>query len=133
MRPFLTENVGMWSYFEAGLKQRLCDLDTQESTSQRAKSALLELLPSGESSMEQVAHRLVMSKRTMQRRLNDEGSNFQMVLKATREELAQFYLANSSMSQGEISFLLGFQDTNSFIRAYSRWTGRSPGQYRSMN
>ncbi len=133
IRPFLTENMGMWSYFETGLKQRLCDLDTQESTSQRAKSALLEMLPSGESSMEQVAERLVMSKRTLQRRLSGEGNNFQLVLKATREELAQFYLTNSSMSQGEISFLLGFQDTNSFIRAYSSWTGKSPGQYRSIN
>lgn len=99
----------MWSYFEAGLKQRLCDLDTEESTSQRAKSALLEMLPSGESSMEQVAQRLVMSKRTLQRRLSGEGSNFQIVLKATREELAQFYLANSSMSQGEISFCSVFK------------------------
>ncbi len=133
LRPFLTENIGMWSYFEEGLKQRLCDLDAQESTSQRAKSALLEMLPSGESSMEQVAERLVMSKRTLQRRLSGEGSNFQLVLKATRKELAQFYLTNSSISQGEISFLLGFQDTNSFIRAYSSWTGESPGQFRRMD
>lgn len=129
-RPFLTENTGMWEFFEPELQKRLSNLDAEASTSQRVKSLLLEMLPSGESTMEQAANRLAVSKRTLQRRLNDESTSYQEILKSTREELAQHYLKNSSLSQGEISFLLGFQDTNSFIRAYSQWTGKPPGQFR---
>ena len=119
--------------FEPELKKRLSDLKKDATVSQRVKSALLEMLPSGESSMEEVAATLAMSKRTLQRKLSAEDVNFQMVLSNTRKELAHHYLVNSTMSQAEISYLLGFQDTNSFIRAYSAWTGSSPGQYRSLN
>ncbi|OZG74129.1 AraC family transcriptional regulator [Hahella sp. CCB-MM4] len=131
--PFVSDNPVMWECFEPELKRRLSELDMEATLTQQVKSVLLEMLPSGMSSMDKVAGRLAMSKRTLQRKLSDEGETFQTVLKKTREELAQHYLANSSMSQSEISFLLGFQDTNSFIRAYSNWTGQPPGQYRSMH
>ena len=130
-RPFLTDNAGMWSFFEPGLQQKLSELDSSASMSERIKNLLLEMLPSGQSSMEETASRLAVSKRTLQRRLNEEGESFQSILQQTREQLAKHYLTHSEMSQGEISFLLGFNDTNSFIRAYSSWTGQSPGQYRT--
>ena len=129
-RPFLTENVTMWQFFEAGLKQKLSDLKMKASTEQRVKSALLEMLPSGISTMDEAANRLAMSKRTLQRKLNTEETSFQDILKNTRTDLARHYLSQSKMSPGEISFLLGFQDSNSFIRAYNDWTGTTPGQYR---
>lgn len=132
-RPFMTENNQMWSCFEPDLKRRLSELDFEAGMAQRVKSALLEMLPSGQSTMEQVARRLAMSKRTLQRRLSDESETFQSVLQLTRRELAQHYLHQPDMSQGEISFLLGFQDTNSFIRAYNSWTGHSPGQFRGRH
>jgi AraC-like DNA-binding protein len=129
-RPFLTENFAMWQYFEPSLKQRLGDLDSEASIGHRVKSVLLELLPSGESSIEMTAKRLAMSKRTLQRKLNQSSENFQDILKHTRQELAKHYLKDAKLSTGEISFLLGFQDTNSFIRAHSSWTGRTPGDVR---
>ncbi|MCV3264817.1 helix-turn-helix domain-containing protein [Vibrio harveyi] len=49
-----------------------------------------------------------------------------------RAELADHYLEKSQMSLAEISFLLGFQEVNSFIRAYSTWRGVSPGHYREQ-
>lgn len=130
-RPFLTEDASMWLFFESGLKKRLSDLDTDASMSQRVRSALLEMLPVGQSTIEQVASRLAMSKRSLQRHLSGESSSYQDVLNATRLELAQHYLARSSISPGEISWLLGFQDGNSFIRAFKGWTGTTPGEYRS--
>jgi AraC-like DNA-binding protein len=54
------------------------------------------------------------------------------VLNETRQELAQHYLANSTISPAEISYLLGFQDGNSFIRAFKGWTGMTPGSYREV-
>lgn len=128
--PFLTEDAAMWDFFAAGLQKRLSDLDTAASIAQRVKSALLEMLPGGESSIETTAHRLAMSKRSLQRQLSHEGVGYQEILNATRKELAQHYLARSSVSPGEISYLLGFHDANSFIRAFKGWTGATPGEYR---
>jgi len=128
--PFLTENAAMWDFFEPGLKKRLSDLDTETSISQRVKSALLEMLPSGHSSIEEAASRLAMSKRTLQRHLNRESASYQEILNATRKELAQHYLSRSAISQGEIGYLLGFQDSNSFLRAFKNWTGATPGEFR---
>jgi len=128
--PFLTENASMWNFFEAGLVSQLSDLDTQASMQERVRSALSEMLPAGQSSIEEAATRLAMSKRSLQRRLAEEASSYQEVLNATRRELAHAYLTRSSASQGEIAYLLGFQDGNSFIRAFRGWTGQTPGEYR---
>ncbi|OMH33858.1 AraC family transcriptional regulator [Motiliproteus sp. MSK22-1] len=131
-RPFLTSNIGMWDFFEQGLNQKLADLDAGASTSARAKAVLLGMLPSGEATIEAVASQLAMSKRTLQRKLSAETECFQSILTSVRAELADHYLEKSSLSLSEISFLLGFQESNSFIRAYRAWKGTSPGQYREQ-
>ncbi len=129
--PFLTENVAMWEFFEAGLSKKLSDLDTEASMKERVRSALQEMLPAGQSLIEEAANHLAMSKRSLQRRLSDESSSYQEVLNTTRRELAHSYLSRSSTSLGEIAYLLGFQDGNSFIRAFRGWTGQTPGEYRT--
>jgi AraC-like DNA-binding protein len=98
-RPFLTEDAAMWDFFEAGLKKKLSQVDAEASFAQRVRSALLEMMPSGLSSIEQAASRLAMSKRSLQRRLSDESSSYQEVLSTTRRELAQHYLARSSIAR----------------------------------
>ena len=130
VRPFLTENLAMWDAFEPSLRKRLSALDEHAATQDRVRSLLLEMLPAGLSSVDAVAQRLAMSKRSLQRHLSDEGLGFQDVLNKVRQELAQHYLINSSISPGEISWLLGFQESNSFIRAFRSWTGKTPGAYR---
>ena len=132
-RPFLTENISMWQFFEPELQMRLSMLDTGASTRERVRSALLDMLPSGRSNIQDVSDRLAMSKRSLQRHLADEALSYQDVLNDTRENLARHYLSRSSISQGEISFLIGFQDTNSFLRAFKAWTGMTPGEYRSQH
>lgn len=132
-QPFLTEDTAMWAFFEAGLKEKLSELDAEASMAQRVRSALHEMLPAGQSSIEEVANRLAMSKRSLQRKLNDESSSYQAVLNTTRHELADYYLARSSITLVEIAYLLGFQDSNSFIRAFRGWTGQTPGEYRTSH
>lgn len=131
-QPFLTENVAMWQFFEPELQARLSKLDAEASTRDRVRSALLDMLPSGQSAIEDIANRLAMSKRSLQRHLADEAVSYQDVLDDTRQELASYYLARSAISPGEISFLIGFRDANSFLRAFKGWTGITPGEYRSL-
>mgnify|MGYP003584154608 FL=1 len=125
LRPFLTLNDGMWRVFEPDLRRRLSELDATATTAERVKALLLELLPSNAATVDVVADRLAVSKRTLQRRLEDEGENFRMLVSSTREQLARHYLTNTSMSGGEIAFLLGFEDPNSFYRAFQEWTGQT--------
>ncbi|AJC20558.1 AraC family transcriptional regulator [Pandoraea pulmonicola] len=129
-RQFLTANDSMWAFFEAGLRERLAALDTTATMSDRVKAVLLEGLPSGQYAADDVAKQLAVSKRTLQRQLSEESTSFKEVLNATRQQLAVHYLRTPTISQGEIAFLLGFQDVNSFIRAFKDWRGVTPGAYR---
>ncbi len=132
-RPFLTANAKMWEFFEPQLRKRLSELDETATTSDRVRGALLELLPSGSASLSAVSKKLAVSTRTLQRRLHAEDRSFQLVLDATREQLARHYLANSAMSGAEIAFLLGFEDPNSFFRAFHSWTGETAERVRTVS
>lgn len=125
-RPFLTANAGLWSVFEADLRQRLADLDGSATVAERVRAVLLDGLPSGRATMDDAARRLAFSRRTLQRRLRAEGTSFSDVLQATREELAWHYLRTTELTASEIGFLLGFEETSSFFRAFQAWTGQTP-------
>ena len=129
-RPFLTANEQMWEDFEPGLKRRLSELHHTATASERVHSALLELLPSGEASVDAVCKKLGTSVRTLQRRLREEGETFQAVLSRTREALARHYLKRPELTATEISFLLGYEDPSSFFRAFASWTGTTPERAR---
>jgi len=131
-RPFVTHDEGMWAFFEPELRRRLAEVADDASMAERVRASLLELLPTGRSGMGDVARSLGVSSRTLQRRLQQETTRFQDVLAATRSELARYYLAESEMGGAEISFLLGYDDPNSFIRAFHQWTGHSPEAMRAQ-
>ena len=71
-----------------------------------------------------------MSTRAMQRLLRDNGTSFRQLLDEVRNEHARGYLTSTSFSDGEVSFLLGFEDPNSFYRAFRAWNGMSPNEFR---
>jgi AraC-like DNA-binding protein len=97
----------------------------------RTRAAILEELPSGNATLETIADRLLMSPRTLTRKLADRGESFKGMLAQIRRDLAEKYILDQSLSLTEISFLLGFSEASSFSRAYRGWTGRSPSTHRS--
>ncbi|RAV06022.1 AraC family transcriptional regulator [Mycolicibacterium sp. GF69] len=125
-RPFLTANAGMWDFFAPELRRRLDDLAAGATLGAKVRAILVELLPAGGGTTQSVARHLGIGTRTLQRRLGEEGITFQETLADVREELALHYLTQSSLSLTEIAFLLGYDDPNSFHRAFSRRTGRTP-------
>lgn len=96
----------------------------------RTRAAILEELPSGEASLERTAEMLLMTPRTLTRRLQEKGQTFKSLLKETRRELAEKYILDKGLTLTEISFLLGFSEASSFSRAYRGWTGQSPSEHR---
>ena len=131
-KPFLTSNHAMWSILQPGLNKRLQEITQEASFRERVRVCLLETLASGQYSMADVASKLAISSRTLHRRLQAEGTTFQKVLDELREELARHYLSASDYSSTEIAFLLGYEETNSFYRAFRAWTGQTPENIRSI-
>lgn len=100
-------------------------------TAARVRSALTELLPGGACGIEDVAEKLGLSKRTLQRKLSEENTTFQKQLNSVREMLAKHYIRNTDMTTNDIAFLLGYQEINSFVRAFSLWTGMGISEFRA--
>ncbi|CAL9677133.1 HTH-type transcriptional regulator VirS [Streptomyces sp. enrichment culture] len=124
--PFLTEDESMWNFFAPELRRRLSELEASATTADRVRAALHELLPAGESSINAIAAQLMLSPRTLQRQLRTEDTSYQAILSETREKLARRYLADRSLPTSQVAYLLAYDDTNSFYRAFRRWTGLTP-------
>jgi AraC-like DNA-binding protein len=129
-RPFVTRNaelLGMLApQFEAELKQENDD----ENFAERVRGAIQRKLTGRRPTIEDIADALHVSSRTLQRRLQDEGSSFQRALEQARHHLARHYLNNSALELNEAAYLLGYEDANSFVRAFRTWEGVPPARWR---
>jgi len=96
----------------------------------QVQSTLIEQLPCGVPKQQDTASALNMSIRNLQRKLHEQDSSFKQLLNRTRKELAEHYLQDSEKPIIEIGFLLGYVDASNFARAFRRWQGISPIQYR---
>lgn len=128
-QPLDDANPELAAHNEAVLQKRL-DALQPDTVSRRLRRALEQCLPNGEPSAEVLAHGLHLSLRSLQRHLSDEGCSYEQVLAETRHGLAVQYLRDAACSISEIAYLLGFADSSSFSRAFKRWSGQSPSQYR---
>jgi len=129
--PLITRNDSLWETLEPDFINRLKSSQEPVSMSNRVKNVLIEVLAGGTVTSELVANKLHTSKRSLQRRLSQEGVTFQKILSDTRLDLSKHYLAQQELSLGEISYLLGFKDQTSFFRAYQKWTGETPNSTRN--
>lgn len=96
----------------------------------QVRAAIVDELATGLVSKKMVADRLLMSSKTLELKLSRESASFQQVLDSTRQSLAASYIEQSSFSITEIAFLLGFSDAANFTRAFKRWTGKPPQEFR---
>lgn len=98
---------------------------------QRVRSAIEALLPDGEPSAQSIAEALNLSPRSLQRHLADEGCRYDLLLSECRQNLALLHISDPQCSLTEIACLLGFGDADTLSRAFKRWTGLTPAQYRN--
>jgi AraC-like DNA-binding protein len=87
-------------------------------------------LRGGSPELPSIARRLAMSPRTLQRRLKQHGIRFETLLDAARFRAAQAYLAERDIAASEVAYLLGFAGQSAFNRAFKRWSGQTPTEYR---
>jgi len=115
-------------YCEAALADRGGDLSQLRT---KVENAISSVLPHGRVRVDDVARSLGMSKRTLARRLSDEGLNFTEILQQLRRDLAVRYLGDRKLHVSKIAWLLGFQKVSAFTHAFKRWTGKTPREMRT--
>jgi AraC-like DNA-binding protein len=96
----------------------------------RVKWVLMRLLGGRSPEINDVAKELGMSSRTLQRRITNEHTTFRRLISDARRELARSYLLEPALELGEVACLLGYEDPNSFFRAFREWEGTTPAEWR---
>jgi len=131
-RPFVTRNAELLAMLAPQLEEELKQENKDEKFPERVRIAIEQKLTGRQPTIEDIADALHVSSRTLQRRLQDEGSSFQRVLDAARHHLARHYLNNSYLELSEAAYLLGYEDGNSFVRAFRTWEGVPPARWREQ-
>lgn len=122
---------GTWRHLLELCERELEQLTRTRSLRERIIQLLGPLLNGGrEPDLEEVAARLKLPTWTLRRRLADEGTQFRAVLNDTRRDLAMTYIRDTELAFGEIAYLLGFASAEAFQRAFKRWNGQTPGEFR---
>ena len=103
------------------------------SFNEKVSRVIGPLLDGTTPTLEQVSEQLNMAPWTVRRKLVEEGGSFQQTLNNTRKELSISYVRDTLLTLGEIAYLLGFGSPPAFQRAFKRWTGIAPGQFRKKN
>lgn len=128
--PLRAKNVKLRDYFD-----KQCQLACQAFAGDSPVTALVRQrlvasMDGGAPSMADVARSLGTSPRSLHRRLGDEGTRFNDLLDDVRRRFAEQYLARPRLAVTEVAYLVGFNDSSAFFKAFRRWTGVTPNQYR---
>lgn len=130
-RPFVSYNEELLEVLSPVLDQSLGEGQRNNSITEMVKWILKRSLTGGRPNIQIVAGELGMSHRTLQRRLTAEETSFNNLLTQVRQEQAREYLADSSLEITEVAFLIGFEDQNSFYRAFRLWEDDTPSNWRT--
>ena len=128
--PFAGYNPELLEMLTPALAGALRDLQAQSSLSDQVKVILLQALPSGRPDIADVAREMGMSERTLQRRITDEGTAFRVLVNEARHALSRRLLSDEANDIAEVAYMLGYQDTRSFYRAFRDWEGTTPTAWR---
>jgi AraC-like DNA-binding protein len=132
--PFVTRNAELLDMLAPQLER---DLERhsggEDGFLDQVRGAIQQRLTGHRPTIEDVARQLHMSPRTLQRRLQESGSGFQRALDEARRQMARYYLRNSVLELSEAAYLLGYEDANSFARAFRGWEGVPPSHWREVH
>ncbi len=132
--PFVTRNAELLDMlapqFDLELKAHT---QAEDSLVELVRGAIQHRLTGHRPVVDDIARDLHMSPRTLQRRLQESGSSYQRVLDEARHHMARYYLRNSVLELTEAAYLLGYEDSNSFTRAFRNWEGMAPTHWRETH
>ena len=128
--PFVSYNAELLEILIPVMDQSLGEQQYSRSITEMVKWIIKHSLAGGRPDIQTIAREIGMSNRTLQRRLSEEGTSFKSLLTQTRHNQAREYLRDSSLDIKEVAFLIGYEDQNSFYRAFHLWEGDTPSNWR---
>lgn len=132
-RPLVGANPRLRATLEAHAIELQREASLAQGFGARVRAVIGQSLREGEPRVGDVAQRLGMTARTLQRRLQDEALGFTALVDEARLELARRYLADETLTISEVSFALGYSEPSAFTRAFKRWSGSAPAEYRESS
>ncbi len=129
-RPFVSHNAELLEILTPALDRTLDERRRSRSLPDTVKWILQREMSGRMPDIRTVAEELGMSDRTLQRRLAEEGSSFKSLLTSARQEKAREYLADPSLDIKDVAYRVGYEDLNSFYRAFRQWEGDTPANWR---
>ena len=126
----LTADPALLDVLEKHASVALAQLPAAPDFMGDVRAAIRECLRHEAPTVDRIASDLRLSPRTLQRRLTEEGTSFARVYESVREELARVYVADPDKPLAEIASLLRYAEVSAFLRAFKRWTGQTPRQFR---
>jgi len=132
-QPFVTRNTELLELLAPQFEQQLREYTEEDSFLELVRRTIQDKLTGHRPSIKAVSQALHLGPRTLQRRLQDSGSSFQRILDEARHQMARYYLSNSGLELNETAYLLGFEDPNSFGRAFRSWEGVPPSDWRETH
>ena len=115
---------------EKHLDELLASMDGADRWLGELRTVVARTVCDGHPALRAIARRVGLSERTLQRRLGERGLVWKDVVLDVRRELAQGYLGRGEMPLTEIAFLLGYSELSAFDRAFRKWTGVTPMEWR---
>jgi AraC-like DNA-binding protein len=129
--PVVTADPALTEVLLSHARSLLDRLPAGETLALRVQRLVASRLPDNAPSIDETAQALSLTRRTLQRRLKDEGTSFEDLVDDLRQKLAERYLRDQRLGVQETAFLLGYSDVSAFHRAFLRWTGLSPSRFRA--
>jgi AraC-like DNA-binding protein len=129
-RPFHSADPPLASLLERYAEEALTTLPAPGRISSLVREILTRQLQDGEISLGLVAKKLAVSERSLQRKLSAENTTLKQIAEELRRELAIRYLGRHDLAVSEVAYMLGFSETAPFFRAFKKWTGSTPGDFR---
>lgn len=131
--PFLEHNPDVLHMMTPGLTAAMRELVAPEGFCEQVIEVLKRALAAGRPSLQNLAQELLLSERTLQRRLASEGTTFSALLNEARRQVGFHLLADTTLELKEVAYLLGYEDVNSYHRAFRQWEKVSLSQWRLSN
>ena len=129
--PIAKADASLCALLDRHAEELLAKHPPKDSLIDQVRSLIADEFRGGEPSLERIAAHLGVTPRTLQRKLQELGTSYNDVLDKMRRELAMRYLREPRMAICEVAYLLGFSESSSFHRAFKRWTGLTPKEFRS--
>jgi AraC-like DNA-binding protein len=130
--PIERADPGLCALLDRHAEELLAKYPPRDSLVSEVRNIIANEFKRGYPSVENVASQVGITSRTLQRKLREAGTSHNELLHEMRQQLAIDYLREPEIAICEVAYLLGFSETSSFHRAFKRWTGRTPKEFRTM-